>query len=151
MQEAGQGLQWRGVADTEAQHRSARRVRSPRLQRGANVNRHACEEDLEEWTPVLDESELPEGQPVTARLGARSVLMLRRGTRIFAVADVCSHAGGPLHEGGIDDDQVTCPWHARVFRLGDGDVVHGPATAPQPAYEVPDRSGQGAAALRRSE
>lgn len=101
--------------------------------------------------PVLDESELPEGQPVTARLGDRSVLMLRRGTRIFAVADVCSHAGGPLHEGGIDDDQVTCPWHASVFRLGGGDVVHGPATAPQPAYEVRIEADKVLLRSRRSE
>jgi nitrite reductase/ring-hydroxylating ferredoxin subunit/uncharacterized membrane protein len=53
----------------------------------------------------------------------------------------CSHRGGPLEEGRIDDGCVTCPWHQSQFRLDDGTIVHGPATAPQPRYEVEDRDG----------
>jgi hypothetical protein len=48
--------------------------------------------------------------------------------------------GGPLHEGELVADPggacVTCPWHASAFRVADGAVVHGPATGPQPAYDV---------------
>jgi nitrite reductase/ring-hydroxylating ferredoxin subunit len=66
------------------------------------------------------------------------ILLVKSGGRIRAIADVCSHAGGPLHEGDLDLDAgcVTCPWHASVFRLDDGAAVHGPATAPQPAFDV---------------
>jgi nitrite reductase/ring-hydroxylating ferredoxin subunit len=31
---------------------------------------------------------------------------------------------------------VVCPWHGSTFRLTDGSVVHGPATAPQPSFET---------------
>lgn len=53
-----------------------------------------------------------------------------------AVAATCSHLGGALDEGDIVDRCIRCPWHASQFRLTDGTVARGPATAPLPAYEV---------------
>jgi nitrite reductase/ring-hydroxylating ferredoxin subunit len=48
----------------------------------------------------------------------------------------CSHYGGPLDEGSIQDECVVCPWHGSRFRLVDGSVARGPATAPQLSYDV---------------
>jgi nitrite reductase/ring-hydroxylating ferredoxin subunit len=48
---------------------------------------------------------------------------------------------GPLHEGRVDDQQVQCPWHQSTFSLEDGSILQGPATAPQPCYEVRLRDG----------
>ena len=53
-----------------------------------------------------------------------------------ALFDRCSHLGGPLHEGVLVDGCVRCPWHGSTFRMDDGTVVRGPATATQPAYEL---------------
>jgi Rieske [2Fe-2S] domain len=36
--------------------------------------------------------------------------------------------------GELADGCLTCPWHGSVFRLADGSVARGPATAPQPAF-----------------
>ena len=44
--------------------------------------------------------------------------------------------GGPLGEGTIAEDCVTCPWHGSIFRFADGAVVRGPARSPQPRYET---------------
>ena len=33
------------------------------------------------------------------------------------------------------------PWHGSVFRIADGSVARGPATAPQPAFEVREVGG----------
>jgi nitrite reductase/ring-hydroxylating ferredoxin subunit len=52
------------------------------------------------------------------------------------------HAGGPLHEGKVEDGRVTCPWHASTFNLADGSLVRGPATAPQPSYETRVQDGK---------
>jgi nitrite reductase/ring-hydroxylating ferredoxin subunit len=52
------------------------------------------------------------------------------------LADRCTHRGGPLSEGTIEDDCVTCPWHGSSFSLTDGGVRRGPAVAPQPVYDV---------------
>jgi nitrite reductase/ring-hydroxylating ferredoxin subunit/uncharacterized membrane protein len=67
-----------------------------------------------------------------------------------AIAERCNHRGGPLHDGTIDADGcVTCPWHGSRFRLSDGSLVRGPATRPQPRYEV-RRTVSGEVEVRRA-
>ena len=53
----------------------------------------------------------------------------------FALADRCSHRGGPLSEGTLDRGCVTCPWHGSRFDLDSGVPTRGPASVPQPVYE----------------
>ena len=103
---------------------------------GVNVDRNAWHEGPTDWVAVLDAAHLAEDEPTVARAGDVEVLLVREGGAIRAIADVCGHAGGPLHEGTFEAGCVTCPWHASTFRLADGSVVHGPATAPQPALDV---------------
>jgi len=64
------------------------------------------------------------------------ILLVRRAGRLFAVADTCSHFGGPLSEGKLVDNCIECPYHASRFDLEDGHVVNGPAVHPQPCLEV---------------
>ncbi|MDP8938600.1 MAG: Rieske 2Fe-2S domain-containing protein [Actinomycetota bacterium] len=103
---------------------------------GVNVDRNAWRHGSDEWTDLVSEAELGAGEPAVVQVGDENVLLLRDSAGIVAIGDVCSHAGGPLHEGSVADGCVTCPWHGSVFRLADGGVVHGPATGPQPAYDV---------------
>jgi nitrite reductase/ring-hydroxylating ferredoxin subunit/uncharacterized membrane protein len=114
------------------------------LARGVGVNNAFWQHPPGDWTPVLDDAELPEGKPVKAEAGGATVLLYRTPDRILAIGGRCSHAGGPLHEGSVDPAAhcVTCPWHQSVFRLEDGAVVHGPATVPQAGYEVRVRNGK---------
>ena len=114
---------------------------------GVNVDRHAWELPSDEWEDVAALADLPDGEASTVSVGDDRVLVVRRGGDVLAIHDVCAHMGGPLHEGELSDGCVTCPWHASVFRLDDGSVVHGPATGPQPAYEV--RISGGRVSLRR--
>ena len=115
--------------------------------KGVNIDRHAWDHPSDEWADVAAEDELEEGKPVAVTAADGPVLLIRDRGVVRAIADVCGHAGGPLHEGEIDDGCVTCPWHASVFRLDDGSVVHGPATGPQPAYDV--RMAAGRVSVRR--
>jgi nitrite reductase/ring-hydroxylating ferredoxin subunit/uncharacterized membrane protein len=109
--------------------------------KGVGVDETVFRPRLDDWTPVLAEGELAEAEPRRASAGGADILLYRRRDRVFALADRCSHRGGPLHEGRVDDGQVTCPWHQSTFRLDDGSIVQGPATAPQPCYEVRLRDG----------
>ena len=69
------------------------------------------------------------------------VFLYRAGENIHALANRCTHRGGPLHKGSMDEHTVTCPWHLSRFRLEDGSVLRGPAIAPQPSYETRVRDG----------
>jgi nitrite reductase/ring-hydroxylating ferredoxin subunit/uncharacterized membrane protein len=92
------------------------------------------------WHDLCPLAELPEGRPVRRQFGYLSVLAVRHGEAVQVLADRCAHLGGPLHQGRVSaihgDACITCPWHGSTFRLSDGAVLHGPATARQPAFEV---------------
>lgn len=110
--------------------------------KAVNINNTAGRTGPRQWTPVLAESELAEGDRRKVEAGSISVLLYRSGSRIQALDSVCSHMGGPLDEGTIADGCVTCPWHGSTFRLDDGHIVRGPATTPQPAFETRVNEGQ---------
>jgi nitrite reductase/ring-hydroxylating ferredoxin subunit len=92
------------------------------------------------WHDLCRLAELPDGRPVHRELGYISLLVLREGSSVRVLADRCAHLGGPLHQGELvtlsGDRCVSCPWHGSTFRLADGAVVHGPATARQPVFDT---------------
>lgn len=110
--------------------------------RGVNVNRTAWHEVPDEWTSVLADAELPEGEPRRADADGAPVLLYREDDRLYALDSVCSHLGGPLPDGHVHEGAITCPWHGSTFRLADGRIVQGPASAPQPTYDVRVQDGQ---------
>jgi nitrite reductase/ring-hydroxylating ferredoxin subunit/uncharacterized membrane protein len=109
---------------------------------GTMVNRSAFVEGVTEWTDVGLMVDFPEGKLVRAQAGDMPVLLVRLGDRLNAIAATCSHAGGPLDEGKLDGDIVTCPWHSSRFCIVDGAVKDGPATFDQPAFLVRDENGK---------
>jgi nitrite reductase/ring-hydroxylating ferredoxin subunit/uncharacterized membrane protein len=104
--------------------------------RGVGVAQNAFADPIADWTPACSAADLREGEPFVATVSGQDVLLVRQGGSIHALADRCNHRGGPLHDGALEDGCVTCPWHASRFRLEDGSVDRGPATAPQPTYDV---------------
>lgn len=101
------------------------------------------DEDLpEQFTPVCREDELFEGKPKRVEAQGTPILLMKKSGHVFAIADRCSHLGGPLSEGQIECDTVVCPWHGSRFSLRDGSVIDGPATTPQPALDVNLRDGE---------
>lgn len=107
---------------------------------GANHTEHIPHVVPPGWHDLGPLEDLPDGSAARRMLGEAPVLLLRRGRQVRAMADNCSHLSGPLHEGEVTGDGpdacISCPWHGSVFRLSDGHVVHGPATAPQPVFQV---------------
>ena len=108
--------------------------------KGVGVNQAAFEDGPSEWTPVLDEAKLDDAKLTAAQANGAGILLVRRGARVYALADRCSHRGCSLHEGRLNDDTITCACHGSTFRL-DGSLVKGPATSPQPSFEVRTREG----------
>ncbi len=96
----------------------------------------------QDFKAALPSSELVEGQPKKATVDGTDIFLLKRGNEIFALANKCSHLGGPLSEGEIKDSSVICPWHGSRFCLRTGAVLDGPATHPQPKLDVTVKDGQ---------
>lgn len=110
--------------------------------RGIGVDQTAFDVEATDWTDALGDGELAEGEAKRVSVAEVGVMVTRQQGRVFALAEACSHRGGPLHEGEIADGCVTCPWHGTIFRLADGSVERGPTTYPQPAYDVRVREGR---------
>ena len=117
--------------------------------RGVGVDTTAFDHASDEWTDVLAEADLVDEQPTLVYDGKVPVLLVRTGGELYAIADRCTHRGGPLHEGELSDGCVVCPWHASKFRVSDGQVLAGPATRGQRAYQV--RTRYGSIQLRRTD
>ncbi len=95
-----------------------------------------------DWVAVMPENELPENQPRKAEVNGIPVLLVRRGYEVDAIYEKCAHLGGPLSEGRLEGDTITCPWHGSTYSVKDGHVIHGPSQHNQPALETRVRNGQ---------
>ena len=104
--------------------------------RGVNVNHTAFETRPAEWTDVAPESEVTGVKPLRATAGGVPVMLVKQDGVVRALSATCTHAGGPLDEGTLVDGCVQCPWHGSEFRLDDGTVERGPASVPEPVWDV---------------
>ncbi len=95
-----------------------------------------------DWIDVGAAAELSqrELQPVTAKR-ARIALSCRGGT-FSAISGVCNHVGGPLGEGRLDGDYVTCPWHFWKFHRQTGAGEPGFEEDRVPSYPVKVENGR---------
>jgi nitrite reductase/ring-hydroxylating ferredoxin subunit len=94
------------------------------------------------WARVASLSDLPESTSKVVYAGGEQVALFNIGGRLYAVANRCPHANGPLAEGEVDGTTVTCPWHASRFDLETGAPLAGPAVKPVPTFHVDVRDGE---------
>jgi len=105
------------------------------------VDHTAAQEPPDQFVRVLPKSELAEQELRRVMADGMPVLLLRRGDAIYAIAETCSHLGGPLVEGKLEDLSVVCPWHGSRFAVDSGQVLNGPSTFPQPCFETRVKEG----------
>jgi nitrite reductase/ring-hydroxylating ferredoxin subunit/uncharacterized membrane protein len=110
--------------------------------RGVGVDAAVFDHAPKRWTAVADESAVQDGKPMLAKAGDTEIVLVRHDGVIRALAERCTHRGGPMHRGEVEGGTITCPGHGSVFTVVDGSVVRGPATAPQPCYETRVREGK---------
>jgi nitrite reductase/ring-hydroxylating ferredoxin subunit/uncharacterized membrane protein len=103
---------------------------------GVGVDNTAFEDYPDDWTRVLDDAELRDGEPRRVELGEAAIMLVRQGGRIHALSDRCVHRSGSLSKGEVTGGCVICPLHGSTFRLDDGSVQRGPAAYPQPVLEA---------------
>ncbi len=96
----------------------------------------------DKFVAVLPESELANDKPTRVMHQGVPILLVRRGNRLFAMAETCSHFSGPLSEGKLEGNSIVCPYHFSRFDLEDGHVLDGPAVHPQPCLDVRIQNGQ---------
>lgn len=73
------------------------------------------------WIDVgsVDDIPLRGARKIKTTLGCVAIFRTGRD-EVFAVTDACPHKGGPLSEGIVHGQSVTCPLHNWVFDLNTG-------------------------------
>ena len=56
-----------------------------------------------------------------------SIALFNLAGTFHAIDNTCTHVGGPLGEGELAGEVVTCPWHEAKFNVKTGDVLGPPA------------------------
>jgi nitrite reductase/ring-hydroxylating ferredoxin subunit/uncharacterized membrane protein len=109
--------------------------------RGVMVSRVAWSTGPRRWVRALQEADLPDDSPAAVVAEGRQIMLFRHGGTLYAIDNICSHAGGWLSRCPVADLTATCPLHGSRFSLTDGSVVRGPANQPQPVLPTRIRNG----------
>jgi 3-phenylpropionate/trans-cinnamate dioxygenase ferredoxin subunit len=78
--------------------------------------------------------EVPPGERIFIEIGDVPVVIFNVGGKFYAIGDVCTHDGGPLGDGDLEDHQVICPRHGARFDIRTGEALTLPAVVPTPWY-----------------
>ena len=69
---------------------------------------------------VAGKDELQPGQARKVKVNSQDIALFNIDGDLFAIDDMCPHAGGPLSDGFVDSESVTCPWHGWEFNVKSG-------------------------------
>jgi 3-phenylpropionate/trans-cinnamate dioxygenase ferredoxin subunit len=97
---------------------------------------------MSDFVTVARVEDLKPGDVQVFEVGYEYVAVANIDGEFCAFADICTHDGGPLVEGDLEGQVVTCPRHGARFDVCTGDVLSLPAVVPLPTYEVRTVDGE---------
>ena len=76
---------------------------------------------------VAETKEVAPGTGKVVEAEGGSLALFNVAGAFHAIDNTCPHMGGPLGEGELAGEVVTCPWHGAQFNVKTGDVLAPPA------------------------
>jgi len=90
---------------------------------------------MTEFIKVAKTSDLAPGEKMLVEYDDEDVGLFNINGEFYAISDVCTHDDGPLVEGELNGDCITCPRHGARFNVKTGQQTM-PAISPVPLYAV---------------
>lgn len=91
---------------------------------------------MTDYLKVAKVDDLDEGELMAVEVDGEPVCLAKVEGCIYAFTDNCTHISGPLNEGELDGEILTCPWHGAQFNITTGKVLRGPARQDIATYPV---------------
>ncbi|HSP62862.1 MAG TPA: non-heme iron oxygenase ferredoxin subunit [Pyrinomonadaceae bacterium] len=91
---------------------------------------------MPEFKTVAKSEDIPAGQASMVEVDGKEIALFNVGGSFHAIDNTCTHVGGPLCEGEIEGNEVTCPWHGAMFDVTTGQVLGPPAASNVNRYNV---------------
>ena len=76
---------------------------------------------MAQFVKVATLSELAAGSGKCIEVGGKSIALFNVNGTVYATDNTCLHQGGPLGEGMLEDDVITCPWHMWQYNVRTGE------------------------------
>ena len=92
---------------------------------------------MAQFVKVGTKADIPLDSGKLVEAGGQKIAVFNLGGTYYAIHNTCTHRGGPLAEGMLDGDVVTCPWHGAQYNIKTGAVLSPPA--PQGVKSFPVR------------
>lgn len=90
---------------------------------------------MAEFVKVANTSDLQPGSTMAVEVNGKTIALYNVAGKIYATDNTCLHQGGPLGEGILDGEIVTCPWHMWEYNVCTGEKV-GASTIKVATYPV---------------
>jgi 3-phenylpropionate/trans-cinnamate dioxygenase ferredoxin subunit len=91
---------------------------------------------------VAQITDVKEGTAKVFTVGEVRIALCNVEEKFYAIADICTHDGGPLGEGELVDCQIECPRHGARFDVRTGKALCLPAVINVPTYPVEVRDSE---------
>ena len=91
---------------------------------------------MSEYVPAASVTDFPSSGKLCLEVADRFVVIVKLEDGFFCVDDVCTHDGGTLGEGELQQNCLVCPRHGAKFDVRTGAAMSMPATEPTVAHEV---------------
>jgi len=91
---------------------------------------------MSDFVKVAKVRDLTDPGKLTLEVQDSVVVLFRVGGCFYCIDDLCTHDGGPLGEGRLDDHAIACPRHGAKFDIRTGKPLAMPATEPTLVHEV---------------
>jgi nitrite reductase (NADH) small subunit/3-phenylpropionate/trans-cinnamate dioxygenase ferredoxin subunit len=75
---------------------------------------------MADFVKVCKKSDVPAGSGRTVDVKGKPVAIFNVEGNFYAIDNTCLHRGGPLGEGELDGQTVTCPWHGWRYDVTTG-------------------------------
>jgi nitrite reductase/ring-hydroxylating ferredoxin subunit len=76
---------------------------------------------------IAEAKEVVPGSGKVVAAEGQSIALFNVAGSFYAIDNTCTHRGGPLGEGELAGEVVTCPWHGAQFNVKTGEVLAPPA------------------------
>lgn len=82
---------------------------------------------MSEFVRVAATDDVKPGSGMVAEVNGKTIALFNVDGKYHAIDNTCVHRGGPLGEGDLEGDVVTCPWHGWQFNVTTGTCVNNPS------------------------
>jgi nitrite reductase (NADH) small subunit len=80
-----------------------------------------------EFVKVATLAELQPGSGKPVEVNGKAIALFNVGGKVYAMDNTCLHNGGPLGDGMLEGEVVTCPWHMWEYNVRTGELVADPS------------------------